>query len=92
MGLNSFSELGPSHLLRRTNEQVGETYAELYNWLQPGELLSGTRFHNWAEAWETADPDTFHYPAVHMRGSFGAEWATYSPISFLRRRSSFSRT
>ena len=68
MGLNSFSELGPSHLLRRTNEQVGETYAELYNWLQPGELLSGTRFHNWAEAWETADPDTFHYPAVHMRG------------------------
>lgn len=68
LGLNSFSELGPCHLLRRTNEQVGETSAELYNWLQPGELLSGTRFHNWAEAWETADPDTFHYPAVHMRG------------------------
>lgn len=66
MGLSDFSELAPAHLVRRTSEELGETYAELYNWLQPGELLHGTRYHNWAEAWEIADPDTFRYATAHF--------------------------
>lgn len=65
MGLDDFSKLGPSHLLKRTSEEHGEEYAELYNWLKPGELLQGTRYINWAEYWEVADPDTFQYPSLY---------------------------
>ncbi|WP_448852036.1 FMN-binding glutamate synthase family protein [Corynebacterium sp. 335C] len=64
-GLEDFQDLGPTYLLKRTSEDLGETYAELHNWLEPGELLRGTRFHNWAADWATADPDTFRYPDIH---------------------------
>ena len=65
MGLENFDQLSPSMLFRRTSDEYAETYAELYNWLEPGELLSGTRFHAWAEDWELADPERFWYPELH---------------------------
>lgn len=76
--LKSFSESGPTHPLCCTSGQVGELYAELYNWLQPGKLLSDARFHDWAEVWKIADPDTFHYPAVYMHGWF-KDWLDALP-------------
>ena len=65
MGLDDFHDLAPSMLLRRTSDEYNENYAELYNWLEPGELLTGTRFHSWAEDWATADPERFRYPELH---------------------------
>ncbi|MEJ6019907.1 FMN-binding glutamate synthase family protein [Corynebacterium sp. H113] len=67
MGLQDFAALGPTHLMRRTSEEVGEDYSELYNWLEPGELLRGTRFANWAFTWKQADPDTFRYPELYLK-------------------------
>ena len=65
MGLENFDQLSPSMLFRRTSDEYAETYAELYNWLEPGELLTGTRFHAWAEDWALADPERFWYPELH---------------------------
>ena len=65
MGLDDFHDLAPSMLFRRTSDEYNENYAELYNWLEPGELLTGTRFHSWAEDWATADPERFRYPELH---------------------------
>ena len=40
MGLESFSELTPSMLNRHIDYSVNRTYAEIYEWLMPGELLT----------------------------------------------------
>ena len=39
MGLDGFAELTPSMLNRRIEAQRSRTYAEIYEWLMPGELL-----------------------------------------------------
>ena len=39
MGLDGFDELEPSMLNRRIEGQRTRTYAEIYDWLMPGELL-----------------------------------------------------
>jgi len=39
MGLDSFAELQPSMLHRRIDSYRTRTYAEIYEWLMPGELL-----------------------------------------------------
>ena len=39
MGLNSPAEVGPHHLVRRVDYVTSRSYAELYEWLKPGELL-----------------------------------------------------
>jgi glutamate synthase domain-containing protein 2 len=58
MGLDSPSQLTPAHLMRRVDEQRTASYAELYDWLEPGELVAGPR-ESWAQDWARASADTF---------------------------------
>ena len=59
MGLESFDDLGPDHVLRRIDPARVVTYGELYTWLDEGELLSGTSDSAWAHDWEIADAHRF---------------------------------
>jgi glutamate synthase domain-containing protein 2 len=58
MGLDDPSHLEPSHLVRRVDATTVRTYDELYEWLEPGELLNGPR-RSWAENWAKATPGEF---------------------------------
>ncbi len=58
MGLGDPSEVEPWMLIRRVDESRTSSFAELYEWLEPGALLTG-RPESWAADWERADPDSF---------------------------------
>jgi hypothetical protein len=58
MGLDDPDQLDPSFLTRRIDQTTTRTYAELYEWLEPGELLSGAR-RSWADDWTKASPGSF---------------------------------
>ncbi|QBJ97688.1 FMN-binding glutamate synthase family protein [Rhodococcus sp. ABRD24] len=58
MGLDSFEELEPSMLHRRIDGVTTRTYAELYDWLEPKELLDHPR-GSWRHDWRAADPARF---------------------------------
>ena len=58
MGLRGPDELRPAHLLRRIDQNTVRTYAELFAWLEPGELLADVP-QDWAADWLAADPDKF---------------------------------
>jgi glutamate synthase domain-containing protein 2 len=58
MGMHSLTELHPRHLMRRIDHTTTRSYADLYDWLQPGELLNGAP-QGWATDWDGADPDRF---------------------------------
>ena len=58
MGLREPYELRPEHLLRRIDQSTIRTYAELFGWLEPGELLADVP-RDWAADWLAADPDRF---------------------------------
>jgi glutamate synthase domain-containing protein 2 len=58
MGLDGPHQLGPQHIMRRVDEHRTLTYHELYDWLEPGELLSDPRA-SWAADWAAANPDSF---------------------------------
>ncbi|GIV03136.1 MAG: FMN-binding glutamate synthase family protein [Fimbriimonadales bacterium] len=63
MSVSSPSELDPSMIYRRTSETRVASYAELYEYLQPGSLLDQTAPERWLELWQAADPRTFGPPA-----------------------------
>ena len=50
MGLNGFDELEPAMLNRRIEGQRTRTYAEIYEWLMPGELLDDPP-ESWRSDW-----------------------------------------
>ncbi|WP_018635969.1 FMN-binding glutamate synthase family protein [Parafrankia elaeagni] len=58
LGCSSPAELGPGMLLRRITHSDTRSYADLYEWLAPGELLAEPPT-TWAADWAAADPDTF---------------------------------
>ncbi|MFG2661890.1 FMN-binding glutamate synthase family protein [Streptomyces sp. NPDC048425] len=58
MGVRDAAELGPRLLRRREDHGGFRSYAELYEWLSPGELLAEPP-ESWAADWQAADPDTF---------------------------------
>jgi glutamate synthase domain-containing protein 2 len=58
MGLHGFDELRPTMLMRRLDHTTTKTYADLYEWLQPGELVAGGP-SAWTTDWDAADPDRF---------------------------------
>ncbi|WP_072846696.1 FMN-binding glutamate synthase family protein [Rhodococcus tukisamuensis] len=58
MGLDGFDELRPSMLNRRIDAHTTRTYAELYEWLLPGELLDNPP-DGWLTDWIDADADRF---------------------------------
>ena len=58
MGLHSPADITPHHLVRRVDHVTTLSYAELYQWLRPGELLEEPP-EAWATDWARADPDSF---------------------------------
>jgi hypothetical protein len=58
MGLESFSELRPSMLNRRIDSSHSRTYAEIYEWLMPGELLD-CQPEAWLSDWIEASAEEF---------------------------------
>ena len=58
MGVKDPSRLTPRQLMRRVDHSTTRSYAELYQWLEPGELVSEPP-EAWAADWARADPDSF---------------------------------
>ncbi len=58
MGAHSPAELRPEQLMRRVGHSDTRSYAQLFEWLEPGELLAQPP-RLWAADWKAADPDTF---------------------------------
>ncbi|MEU9102292.1 FMN-binding glutamate synthase family protein [Streptomyces sp. NPDC048361] len=60
LGVSDPAQLRPHMLSRRTSHHAVATYAELYTWLEPGQLLApATLPEEWAGAWKSSDPDSF---------------------------------
>jgi glutamate synthase domain-containing protein 2 len=68
MGLRGPSEIEPWMLIRRVDEARTRSYAELFEWLEPGELLATAR-PTWAADWQRADPDSFKGRRIPRGGS-----------------------
>jgi glutamate synthase domain-containing protein 2 len=58
LGLNSPSDLHPAMLMRRLDHITTKSYAELYEWLEPGQLLAEP-VQGWDHDWRAASADTF---------------------------------
>jgi glutamate synthase domain-containing protein 2 len=58
MGLTSPDEVGPHHLVRRVDHVSSRSYAELFEWLAPEQLLDEPP-EAWDTDWVRADPDSF---------------------------------
>jgi glutamate synthase domain-containing protein 2 len=58
MGVTHPGDVTPHMLMRRDMDSHSRSYAELYQWLEPGQLLAEPP-EFWAKDWERADPDTF---------------------------------
>jgi glutamate synthase domain-containing protein 2 len=58
MGLPGPYAVGPDSLHRRVDHATVRTYAQLFDWLEPGELV-GQAPGEWADHWAAADPDRF---------------------------------
>ena len=58
MGLAGFHELSPAMLNRRTQNQGTRTYAEIYDWLMPGELLEEPP-QSWLSDWIESSAEVF---------------------------------
>ena len=58
MGLDDPNQLDPSLLIRRIDSTTTRSYAKLYEWLEPGELIDGPR-RSWANDWAKASPRAY---------------------------------
>ncbi|MGW5345553.1 FMN-binding glutamate synthase family protein [Streptomyces sp. NPDC004050] len=58
MGVDDPSGLRPHMLLQRVDPHTLRTYAEIHEWLAPGELLASPP-RGWAADWRAAHPDRF---------------------------------
>ena len=58
LGATHPRELHPGMLRRRVSPTDTRSYAELYEWLRPGQLLAEPPV-GWVDDWERADPDRF---------------------------------
>jgi hypothetical protein len=58
LGLAGPQEVHPAMLFRRIDQVRTATYAELYDWLAPGELLAEPP-QGWVGDWAAARADTF---------------------------------
>jgi glutamate synthase domain-containing protein 2 len=58
MGVTHPSELTPHMLMRRDADSHSRSYAELYHWLEPGQLLAEPP-EFWAADWKRAHADSF---------------------------------
>lgn len=58
LGAHNPSELTPAMLRQNISSSQSASYAELYHWLEPGELLADPP-ETWGLAWKAASPDRF---------------------------------
>jgi glutamate synthase domain-containing protein 2 len=58
MGLHSPAEVTPHHLVRRVDHISSRSYADLFEWLSPRQLLDEPP-ESWVRDWHRADPDSF---------------------------------
>ncbi|MEU0213163.1 FMN-binding glutamate synthase family protein [Streptomyces canus] len=58
MGVTDPADLRPHMLRRRIDPYTERSYEELYEWLEPGQLLAEPPAA-WAADWQVADPDRF---------------------------------
>jgi glutamate synthase domain-containing protein 2 len=58
-GLDHPSDLRPSHISKRTTLGRPETLEQIYHFLKPGELLSGTEDPRFKDSWPKARSDSF---------------------------------
>lgn len=58
MGVADPARLRPDLLRRRINTEDVRSYAEMFTWLAPGQLLAEAP-RDWAADWAAADPDRF---------------------------------
>jgi len=58
MGVSDPSMLNPHMLRKRVSPTEQRSYAELYEWLAPAELLNHAPI-SWRSDWDAADPDSF---------------------------------
>ncbi|MDO5752045.1 FMN-binding glutamate synthase family protein [Arthrobacter sp.] len=58
IGATGPNDLSPVMLRRRIGHMNTKSYAELYNWMSPGQLLAEAP-PEWAQDWASADPDSF---------------------------------
>jgi glutamate synthase domain-containing protein 2 len=58
-GLEHPRELQPAHFMRRTAPDRVVSFADMYGFLQPGELLAGTQNPEMRKAWSLARADSF---------------------------------
>ncbi|KOU23460.1 glutamate synthase [Streptomyces sp. WM6372] len=58
MGVDEPSGLRPHQLVQRVDPYTVRSYAELHEWLTPGQLLASAP-EGWASDWRAADPDRF---------------------------------
>ena len=68
-GLSHPDELGPEHILRRVSQTQVKSYASLYRFLEPGELLAGHLPEHavFRDYWEESRSDTFAAPERILR-------------------------
>jgi hypothetical protein len=94
MGLDNFAELSPAMLNRRIESQRTRTYAEIYDWLMPAELLQDAP-QSWRTDWAAAPPtnsassaplvSTQNYERCARTPGVGP--ARWRPLLLARRRS-----
>jgi glutamate synthase domain-containing protein 2 len=58
MGLHSTADITPHHLVRRIDHQNSLSYAQMYEWLKPGQLVEEPP-ETWVADWERATPESF---------------------------------
>ncbi len=66
MGAHQAAQLSPDMLRRRVSHTDTRAYSDLYEWLQPGQLLAEPP-ESWARDWQNANPDTFVVPHFSTR-------------------------
>ena len=59
LGLDNPSDLTPGHIMRRVSVEEVKTFAEIYDYLQPGALLGDAIPTEYKRYWEMADPERF---------------------------------
>jgi hypothetical protein len=58
-GLETPAELAPGHISQRTGPTQSATYAEIYPWLESGELRDGAGEPWYRAHWQRARADSF---------------------------------
>jgi glutamate synthase domain-containing protein 2 len=58
-GLEAPWQLRPQHLVRRTSQTHIEQFSQVHTFLEPGELLRGSRHAFYAQAWQQARAESF---------------------------------